>query len=102
MLPQVNRLTKDAEFARVMQLGERQKVGPILIVKLPSNSLRFGFVVSKKVSKLAVGRNRFKRIMRDEVRLKLKEIKGSFDVVVMLLYACEEHELRAALNQLLR
>ncbi|MBE7704468.1 MAG: ribonuclease P protein component [Cyanobacteria bacterium SIG29] len=36
---------------------------------------KFGFVVSKKIHKRAVVRNRIKRLMRENVRLLLKENK---------------------------
>ena len=36
---------------------------------------KFAFVVSKKISKRAVKRNRIKRLMRESVRLLLKEAK---------------------------
>ena len=41
----------------------------------PKQQTRFGFVVSKKYSKRAVKRNRIKRLMRECIRLAIKENK---------------------------
>ncbi len=41
----------------------------------PASTTRFGFVVSKKYHKRAVKRNRIKRLMRECVRLAIKEEK---------------------------
>ena len=58
------------------------------IIKKSDNNLafsRFGVVISKKVSKSAVKRNKIKRIIFDFIRLnKLYEITGN-DVVINVL-----------------
>lgn|SRR5574344_1144996 len=41
--------------------------------KSPEVSTKFGFVVSKKYHKRAVKRNRIKRLMRESIRLSIKE-----------------------------
>ena len=42
---------------------------------------RFGFVVSTKLDKRAVKRNRVKRVFREAIRPLLPEIKDGFDFV---------------------
>lgn len=56
--------------------------------------LKIAFVVTKKISKSAVKRNRIKRQMREVVRLLLKEnkIKPGFMVLVMAKPAVLEKE----------
>ena len=44
---------------------------------------RFGFIVSTKVSKEAVQRNRIKRAMGEAVRFELMHIKKGFDVIFL-------------------
>jgi ribonuclease P protein component len=45
-------------------------------------SSRFAVIVSKKVLKSAVGRNRIRRRIYEVIRLELPEIKGQHDVLV--------------------
>ncbi len=57
-------------------------------MKIASNGKgvsRFGFIVSKKISKKAVVRNKVKRRLRESVRLKLKNgsIKNGFDAIIL-------------------
>lgn len=44
----------------------------------PDKQTKFAFVVSKKIHKRAVVRNRIKRLMRESIRLQLKENKIDF------------------------
>jgi len=43
---------------------------------------RFGFIVSTRVSKKAVARNRLRRQMSEIIRINLKRIKKGFDIVL--------------------
>jgi len=47
---------------------------------------RFAVVVSKKVLKSAVGRNRIRRRVYEIIRHELPKIDGTFDVVVMIFH----------------
>jgi len=87
MLPQPNRLSKKIDFDRVYKKGKRLKFGPFLIGYLPNNfdSLRLGFVVSKKVSNKATRRNYLKRSLRAAFSSLLKEPNLGYDVIVSLL-----------------
>ena len=58
---------------RVKQLGKEEI------------STKIGFVVSKKISKRAVRRNRIKRLMRESVRLYIKEHKNKFNTKYLSL-----------------
>jgi ribonuclease P protein component len=44
---------------------------------------RFGFVVSTKIAKEAVQRNRIKRALSEAVRFMMKEIKEGYEVVFL-------------------
>mgnify|MGYP000462866218 FL=1 len=62
----IGRLKKRSDFLRVQQAGKKW-VSKSMIVELATNDgagLRYGLTVSKKVSKLAVMRNRIKRRLK--------------------------------------
>jgi ribonuclease P protein component len=86
MLPKTNRLKSKKDFDRVFKEGKGFKEGP-LFLKIAKNNLgnvRFGFVVSKKVSKKATLRNKLKRQMRELIRLRLGRIKKGIDGVLII------------------
>ena len=59
----------------------------VIYLKNSLNFPRFAFVVSKKYSKKAVERNRAKRILREAIRLSLKENINlqnlNYDIVIL-------------------
>jgi len=87
MLPKENRLKKEKEFEAVFKGGRTIK-GDNIFLRYLSNGTdktKVGFVVSKKVSKLAVRRNKIKRRMREIVRLRKKEIKEGLSIIFIAL-----------------
>ncbi len=91
MLPKKNRLKKKKDFDKVLKEGKSFKE-KALVLKVRKNNIkinRFGFVVSKKVSKKAVKRNQIKRRLREIVRKKTKDYKKSFDLVFIALPGLE-------------
>lgn len=107
MLARINRLTRDKDFENVFRRGLSFDK-KIIFLKITKNSLglsRFGFVVSQKISKKAVQRNKIKRRMREIVRLKLKEIKPGFDVVITAkpdIMGKSYQEIRETMEQILQ
>ncbi|MBI4790627.1 MAG: ribonuclease P protein component [Chloroflexi bacterium] len=95
-----------SEFQRVWDNGKSWS-HPLLILRCYANGTevsRFGFVVGKKVGK-AVKRNRAKRLMREAVRRRLKEIAKGWDVVFIARREAEQAEFQAidqAVENLLR
>lgn len=86
MLPEVNRLKKKKDFERVFKEGKGFKED-FLFLKIVKNNLkesRFGFVVSQKVSKKAVLRNKIKRRLREIIRLSLPKVKKGIDGVLII------------------
>ena len=56
-----------------------------IVVKFTKNQ-RFAVVISKKVLKSAVGRNRIRRRVYEIIRNELPKIDGTFDVVVLIFH----------------
>ncbi|TSC76528.1 MAG: ribonuclease P protein component [Parcubacteria group bacterium Gr01-1014_31] len=68
----------------VLRHGAMVRGGGLTVRVLPTGrqGSRFAFVVSNKVSKHAVQRNRLRRQLRELVRAMLPEVAGGYDVVV--------------------
>ena len=76
MLPKDYRLKKRIAFNATYRVGKTFHKDGITVFcgknKLNNTPTKIGFVVSKKISKRAVKRNRIKRLMRESVRLHIK------------------------------
>lgn len=74
-LAKENRLKKEKDIKRVLKEGKTKKLGSLLFKFLESNlnRARFAIIVSSKVSKKAVERNKIKRRV-SEVLLQNKKI----------------------------
>ena len=79
MLKKINRLKKKKDFERVYQSRFRFNLPemtiqwrPLVGQNLPS---RYGIIVSNKISKSAVKKNRAKRLLREAIRILMKEDK---------------------------
>ena len=85
MLAKKYRLAADKDFTRLFKKG-RSFHGNGMSVRLVRNSLsesRFAFVVSVKVSKKAVVRNKLRRRLREMVAKWIPDIKSGYDVAVL-------------------
>ena len=85
MLAKENRLQKKNDFERVLKQGKWFKED-FLFIKVIKNNLeasRFGFIVSQKISKKAVVRNKVKRRLRAIIREKIPGIKKGLDIVII-------------------
>jgi len=103
MLPLKNRLKKKKDFDEVFKKGKGIE-GFFLFLKIKNNDLkesRFGFVVSQKVSKKAVVRNKIKRRLREVVASKKNFIKQGLDVVVLAKKGAERKNFLETAEELL-
>lgn len=87
MLPKENRLTEKADFEFVKQNGKfiSAPIFSISFVKQAekTDGIRFGFIVSKKISTKAHIRNRVKRILREILRTNISLIPRGYDYVIV-------------------
>ncbi len=96
MLSKKNRLKKKSDFARVFKEGKSLKENFLVLraAKGAQGPARFGIVVSRKVSKKAVLRNKIKRRISESIRLKIKKIKKEVDVLLIAVPGLEKKEAR--------
>lgn len=89
MLKKINRLSKIKDFNEVKENGVMYHLPLFSLLVLKSDGeKRFGFVISKKISKRAVDRNKIKRLLAESVRVnldKFKNIKAVFLVKKIIL-----------------
>jgi len=96
------RINHPQDFRRVMKSGRRH-TSKNFILFIQENKNRFhrlGIVVKKEIGP-ATFRNRIKRYVREFFRLHKREIKGSFDIILLAKKGCSirryieaEEELR--------
>jgi ribonuclease P protein component len=86
MLKKTNRVTKDKEFDRAFKTGQSFYT-KLFGIKAANNDLpvvRLGVLVSTKVSKKAVVRNKLKRQIREIIQKDLPKLKIGKDLVVIV------------------
>lgn len=85
MLPAGFRLRKMRDFEGVFKEG-RMFYGSVVSIKVHytgQEAIRFGIVISNKVSKKATKRNLLRRRIREIIRHELPGLKCGFDVVIL-------------------
>lgn len=104
MLPKENRLTHKKDFDKIFKEGKGFFAGSIGIKSAPNDFVysRFGIIVSNKVSKKAVVRNKLRRQIREIIRLNLKNIKNGMDVAIICNPGLEKKEYKEIENELLQ
>lgn len=102
MLPKSNRLPS-SEIRSVMRRGKRFSTASMQMIVAASSvqAPRFAFVVSTSVDKRATRRNRIKRLMREEVRTLLSNLKDNTDVV-LTARSGQEDKVTKSVEELLR
>jgi len=86
MLSKKYKLTDSSDFKKVQNEGrvyQSRNFGIAYLKREDSDSSRFAFIVSNKIAKDAVDRNRFKRTMSETVRIATIDLLPGFDVVFL-------------------
>jgi len=87
MLKKIQRLTKDKEFDQIFKDGA-SSYNKLMGIKVLENELeysRLGIIISNKVSKSAVKRNKLKRQLREIFKPRMEQLKKKYDIVVIVL-----------------
>lgn len=105
MLPKQFRLKKHSAFTATYRVKNSSHKGGITlfagILKKEEVPTKVGFVVSKKVHKRAVKRNRLKRLMRESYRLLLKENKlGNSSKYLSLIFVGTDNALGKSFSEI--
>ena len=87
MLLKKNRLNKKKDFENIFKKGKSFKEDFLILKFVPnySNLIRFGFIVSQKISKKASLRNKIKRRIAESIRLKIGKLKKRLDGILLAL-----------------
>ena len=90
MLSKLNRIKKKKDFEIIFKKGKsfKNKLFILRFLKNNFNQSRFGFVVSQKVSKKAVIRNKIRRRLSEIIKDNLKNIQkpeNNLDLVFISL-----------------
>lgn len=101
-----NRL-KSKDFKEMRKKGRFFNEPFLSLIKTENNlnQNRFGFVVSQKISKKAVIRNKIKRRLREIIRNNLDKIKKNYNVIFIAKKGIEEKEfkeIKEIIEQLLK
>ncbi|MDO5307406.1 MAG: ribonuclease P protein component [bacterium] len=104
MLPKKFRLKKRSAFSATYKSGKSfHKNGITVFCGKPKTgdfTTKIGFVVSKKIHKRAVKRNRIKRIMRECVRLYIKSNKNFDTKYISLIFVASSKLLNKNFSEI--
>lgn len=114
MLASKNRLKKKINFARIEIDGamyQSRSFGMGVYDRSKdfegddnNTDSHFGFIISTKISKKAVVRNRIKRIIAEVIRTRLNNIKRGLDVVFLIkpyVLKIDKIELQKEINEII-
>ena len=85
MLKKENRIIRNKDFDNIFKGGEKiyGKSFNLIIKKNEFNFVRIGIIISNKISKKAVVRNKIKRRIRNIFIKNLANIKENVDIIVV-------------------
>lgn len=86
MLKRENRITRRKDFEEVKKKGRiyHSPLFGVLVLKTGDKTKEFGIVISKKISKKAVERNKVKRLLAEGIRKNLGKINEGYRMVFLV------------------
>lgn len=108
MLPRKNRIFAEKDFLKLKEEGKKLSGEFITLVFLKREKegvLRFGIIVSNKISKKAVVRNALKRKLRASVREFVKDVYLGYDILLLPKRSCllaEEGKIEKEVENLMQ
>lgn len=101
MLASEYRLSGQGNFEKVLAGGtfvQANSFGLVYLKRSDELVSRYGFVVSTKVAKEAVLRNRIKRALSEAVRFLVSDVKRGYDVV----FLAKQKGLKMSTDEIMR
>jgi len=104
MLPSPHRLRKTKDFQGVFAQGRGVREDGLFFKTRATKTAttRLGIVVSKKVAKKAVDRNRIRRVLTEAIRHQIDEVKQGLDGVIVVLPGFQERDTGPTLQRLFK
>lgn len=102
MLAKPQRLARDKDFEKIFKQG-KSSYGKLLGIKTTANQRaanRYGIIISAKISKKSVERNRLKRQISQILKGLDKSLTSGFDLAVVVLPAILGQEFKTIKNEL--
>ena len=98
MLKKINRIGSRKEFGEIKKNGEliNSPTFGVLVFKNEDKEKRFGFIISKKISKRAVDRNKIKRRMAEVIRKNLEKFKDG----TRMIFLAKKEILKKGINEI--
>jgi len=87
MLAKANRLRKTKDIQAVLSKGKGVRESGLLLKKgsFEGDAVRVSIIVSKKVAKRAVRRNKIRRLLSEAIRGELENTKTGVDIALVVL-----------------
>jgi len=86
MLPRANRISDQESIEKTKKEGvvyQKKNFGVCLLKREDKGPSRFVFIVSSKITKSAVQRNRITRAMREAIRYSITKMSDGYDAVFL-------------------
>jgi len=86
VLKKINRISSRKEFGEIKNKGKLigSPIFGVLVLKKEDDLKKFGFIISKKISKRAVDRNKIKRRMAEVLRKNLEKFEAGTRMVFLV------------------